>query len=316
MIKIISYTPKTAEAKLQSISLPTHNPTNPQSYHFLLTCQSGLESLVKRECEKLRLDNIRGQDRLVKCDGTEKNMYELLLWSRFANRVYLSLREEKITDFDTLHEVLREIVWSDYLTGKEQIVIEASSTRSTLTSTPTIQSVAQNAIFSTLNTPNYTNDTEVHILILLIDNVAHVLIDITGDPLHKRGYRRESGEAPIKENLAAALVAFANWKYSTPLLDPFCGSGTIPIEAIMIARNIAPGLFRSFRIEELPFFDEERLENTRAEAEKKIYPSGKYTVLASDIEPEMVRIAEENARRAGVAGDIHFSVGNYLRYER
>ena len=317
MIKIISHTPKSPSPTEVKPS-KTLNESSPKTgkYSFLLTCQSGLESLVKRECEKLRLENIRGQDRLVKCDGTEKNMYELLLWSRFANRVYLSLREEKITDFDTLHEVLREIVWSDYLTGKEQIVIEASSTRSTLTSTPTIQSVAQNAIFSTLNTPNYTNDTEVHILILLIDNVANVLIDITGDPLHKRGYRRESGEAPIKENLAAALVAFANWKYSTPLLDPFCGSGSIPIEAVMIARNIAPGLFRSFRIEELPFFDEERLENTRAEAEKKIYPSGKYTVLASDIEPEMVRIAEENARRAGVAGDIHFSVGNYLRYER
>lgn len=313
MIKIISHTPKAPSAtQNESPKIPNESSPKTGKYSFLLTCQSGLESLVKRECEKLRLDNIRGQDRLVKCDGTEKNMYELLLWSRFANRVYLSLREEKITDFDTLHEVLREIVWSDYLTGKEQIVIEASSTRSALTSTPTIQSVSQNAIFSTLNTPNYTNGTEVHILILLIDDIAHVLIDITGDPLHKRGYRRESGEAPIKENLAAALVAFANWKYSTPLLDPFCGSGTIPIEAIMIARNIAPGLFRSFRIEELPFFDEELLETVRTEAEKKIYPSGKYTVLACDIEPEMVRIAEENARRAGVAGDIRFSTSNFL----
>ena len=119
-------------------------------------------------------------------------MYELLIWSRFANRVYLSLAEETIIDFDTLHAVLRNIEWGKYLTGKEQIIIEASSTRSTLSSIPTIQSVGQNAIFSTITTPNYTNNTEVHILILIIDDIAHILLDVTGDPLHKRGYRRDA----------------------------------------------------------------------------------------------------------------------------
>jgi putative N6-adenine-specific DNA methylase len=142
--------------------------------------------------------------------------------SRFANRVYIEVAKEKITDFDTLHDTLVDISWRDYLTGKELIVVEASSTRSTLSSTPTIQSVAQKAIFSTLSTPNNANALEVHILILIIDDIARVLLDVTGYPLHKRGYREEAGEAPIKESLAAALIAFSNWKYKTPLLDPFC----------------------------------------------------------------------------------------------
>jgi 23S rRNA G2445 N2-methylase RlmL len=169
--------------------------------YFLLTCQSGLESLVKRECEKLRLTDIRAQDRLVKCSGSNKNLYELLVWSRFANRVYLSLGEAKITDFDKLFDLCSDIDWNAHLTGRERIVIEASSTRSALESVPTIQAVAQKAIFSTMNTPNTTSGVEVHILILIIDDIAHILLDVTGEPLHKRGYRIEAGEAPIKENL-------------------------------------------------------------------------------------------------------------------
>lgn len=239
-------------------------------------------------------------------------MYELLVWSRFSNRVYIELGCEKTEDFDHLYNMLNGIKWSEYLTGKERIIIEASSTRSTLESIPTIQSVGQRAIFSTLNTPNLTNGTEVHILILIIDNMAHILLDITGDPLHKRWYRREAWEAPIKENLAAALIAFANWKYSIPLSDPLCGSGTIPIEAVMIARNIAPGLLRHFRVEELKFFDADILQAVRDTAKSKIYPSGKYRINASDIDPEMIERAKWNAKRAWVLDDINFGVWNYI----
>ncbi|MBC7503828.1 class I SAM-dependent RNA methyltransferase [Candidatus Gracilibacteria bacterium] len=279
---------------------------------LVLTCQSGLESLVKRECERLGCSEIRATDRLISCTGTDRNMYELLIWSRFSNRVYIELTSSKIEDFDTLYDTLNGLKWTDYLTGKERIIVEAASTRSTLEHTPTIQSVSQRAIFSTLNTPNLTNGIEVHILILIIDNICHILLDITGDPLHKRGYRREAGEAPLKENLASALVAFANWKYSTPLSDPMCGSGTIAIEAVMIARNIAPGLARHFRVEELRFHDSTVLQQVQDTARSKIYPSGKYTVTATDIDPEMIRIARGNAKRAGVDLDITFAVADFV----
>jgi putative N6-adenine-specific DNA methylase len=230
MPKIISHTPK----KHQEI---TYDPSHIQ---LTITCQSGLESLVRRESEKIGLKEVKVQDRLISGLGNLTQAYELLVRSRFANRIYIDIHTAKITDFDTLHDTLADISWGDYLTGKELIVIEASSTRSTLSSIPTIQSVSQKAIFSTLHTPNNAHAVEVHILILIIDDIAHILLDITGDPLHKRGYREEAGEAPIKENLAAALVAFTSWKYREPLFDPFCGSGTIAIEAAMLARNIAP----------------------------------------------------------------------------
>ena len=290
MPKIISHTPKPRVE--HSLDL--------DNLRLTLTCQSGLESLVKGECEKVGLRDMKGQDRLISGTGSLSQAYELLVKSRFANRVYIDIHTGKVTDFDTLHDTIASISWSEYVTGKERIVIEAASTRSQLVNIPTIQAVSQKAIFSTIFTPNYTSNTEVHILILIIDDIAHIMLDVTGDPLHKRGYRQEAGEAPIKENLAAALVAFASWKYREPQLDPFCGSGTIAIEAAMIARNIAPGIDRSFRIESLPFHDASELASVRNIARMKAYPSGEYKVYASDIDPEMIRIAEKNAERAGV----------------
>ena len=182
MPKIISHTPKKHREQ-------SYDSTN---LRLTLTCQSGLESLVRRECEKMGLTDIKVQDRLISGTGNLVTLYELLVRSRFANRVYIEVSTAPITDFDTLHDTLAEISWSEYVTGKERIVIEASSTRSQLSNTPTIQSVAQKAIFSTVFTPNYTTDTEVHILILIIDDIAHIMLDVTGDPLHKRGYRTEA----------------------------------------------------------------------------------------------------------------------------
>ncbi len=301
MPKIISHTPK----KHRELTYDRNN------LRLTLTCQSWLESLVRRESEKMGLTDVKVQDRLISGTGTLITLYELLVRSRFANRVYIDIATTTITDFDTLHDTLADISWSEYVTGKERIVVEASSTRSQLSNTPTIQSVAQKAIFSTVFTPNYTTDTEVHILILIIDDIAHIMLDVTGDPLHKRGYRAEAWEAPIKENLASALVAFTGWKYREPLLDPFCGSGTIAIEAAMLARNIAPGVNRRFRIESLPFHDASELTSVRNIARMNAYPTGEYTISASDVDPEMVALAKRNAERAGVSDDITFSIADF-----
>mgnify|MGYP000373141888 CR=1 FL=1 len=302
MIKIVSHTPRARDA---------HEYTFPETHRITITCQSGLESLVKRESEKIGLTDITGLDRMITGMGDLTTIYELLVRSRFSNRVYINLSEKKITNFDSLHEMCRQIPWELYLSGKEQIVVEASATRSELSSEPTIQSVSQSAIFSTLTTPNTTSGIEVHILILIVDNTAKILLDITGEPLHKRGYREEAGDAPIKENLAAAMIAFSNWRYKTPLLDPFCGSGTIAIEAAMMARNIAPGVNRRFRIESMKFHNREELTSVRNIARMNAYPSGEYEIYASDIEGEMVEKAKRNAGRAGVLDDIIFSVSDF-----
>ncbi len=279
---------------------------------FTLTCQSWLESLVRRETERLWLTELSGRDRMVSASGSEKNMYELLIWSRFANRVYLNLLEEKIVDFDDLFRKVYALDWQRFLGSELRYIVDASSTRSVLSSTPALQSVTERAIQGKLSRDNGKSEAEIHVLVLVIDDTVQVLLDITGEALHKRGYRREAGEAPIKENLAAALVAFSGWRYRESLLDPFAGSGTIPIEAAMMARNIAPGLERTFRIEDLPFYSIALLRESKLDAKAKQYPSGDYTLFASDIDTGMLDIARENARRAGVLGDITFEARDFL----
>lgn len=231
--------------------------------------------------------------------------------SRFANRVYLKLAEQKITDFDSLFDLISSIDWKKYISPRLTVVIDASSTRSALTSTPTIQSITEKALEKKLDTFSGKDDIEVHILILIIDDIARVLLDVTGEALHKRGYRDEQGEAPIKETLAAALLAFSGWRYKEPFLDPFCGSGTIAIEAAMMARGIAPGLHRHFRFEDLPFYDRTLHTTVRKELKEKEY-SGTYQIYASDKDPTMVEIAKRNAMRAGVLDSIVFESRDFL----
>ncbi len=138
------------------------------------------------------------------------------------------------------------------------------------------------------------------------------MLDITGNALHKRGYRTESGEAPIKETLAAAIVALSNWRFRENFCDPFCGSGTFAIEAAMLARNIAPGMGRHFAIENFPFFNKEIFTEVRTECRQNTYPSGNYKIFASDLSDEMVQITKNNAMRAGVENDIIFEKSDFF----
>jgi putative N6-adenine-specific DNA methylase len=145
--------------------------------------------------------------------------------------------------------------------------------------------------------------------LLLIDDIVYMLVDVTGDPLHKRGYRKDAGDAPIKESLAAALVVWGGWKYKTILRDPCCGSGTIPIEAAMMARGISPGRDRAFRYMEMPGYSSVAHDRVRDELVSREYTST-YQIYASDIDPDMVDIARANAVRAGVDDTIIFSVAD------
>ena len=153
----------------------------------------------------------------------------------------------------------------------------------------------------------------LEIQVLMINDTARIMLNTSGPALHMRGYRTEAGEAPIKESLAAALVLLSGWKFKEPFYDPFCGSGTIAIEALMIARNIAPGLKRKFAFEGLKLIDWETAENERALARKKRF-DGDYKIFASDIDPEIIAIAEANAMRAGQSGRIEFSVSDIREF--
>ncbi|MFZ4461742.1 MAG: THUMP domain-containing class I SAM-dependent RNA methyltransferase [Patescibacteria group bacterium] len=154
----------------------------------------------------------------------------------------------------------------------------------------------------------------MNIFVVIRENTALILLNTSGEALHKRGYRREAGDAPIKETLAAAIIMVSNWRYKSPFLDPFCGSGTIAIEAALMARNIAPGLKRSFAFESWDWYDKKyKLDETTA-AMARIYPSGEYQIEASDIDPDMVEIAMENARRAGIPNDVTFRNADVRSY--
>lgn len=314
--------------KISSNNIKTNQATffTKKKVHFSLdenkifiTCQAGLESLVKKDNEKIGLKNFIIHDRIVRAIGTEKQLYEALIWNRFSNRIYLELHSGKATTFNELFDLVGQIEWRKILPSWIAIVTEATSIKSQLAHTPSIQSITKKSIVTNLTEWTGTHrlyedrtGTEAHIQFFLINDVAYILLDITGNALHKRWWRTESWDAPIKETLAASIIALSWWKFWEKFLDPFCWSGTIAIEAALLARNIAPGIGRHFAIENFPFFQKKLLDQARTEARSKIYPSGNYKIIGSDINIEMIEKSKRNAMRAGVENDITFIVDDFF----
>ena len=286
---------------------------------LLITCQAGLESLVKKDNEKIWLKTFETQDRIIRVEATEKQIYEALIWNRFANRVYLELTSQKCETFDELFDIVSQINWKKILPPGIAIVTEATAIRSSLSHTPSLQSITKKAIVNTLTEWTGTHHLyedrtgdEAHIQVFLINNISYILLDITGNALHKRGWRTESGEAPLKETLAAAIVAISGWKFHDIFIDPFCGSGTIAIEAALLAHNIAPWIGRHFAIENFKFFNRELFHEVRTEAKNKVFYDKKYQIFASDLNSEVLQKAKNNAMRAGVENDIIFEKSDFF----
>jgi len=282
--------------------------------HFLATCTPWVERLVRSELERQNIQITYGQDRLIGFSGDMMTMTTANIWSRTANRIYIELDKIVLTSFDGLFACIESIDWSQWIPGNTPINVSATSIRSALSNTPTIQSVTKKAIIRRLsNGEDEWHENMLHqpieIFILVVADEVHILINTSWHALHKRGYRTLAGEAPIKESLGAAMILLSGWKYATPFYDPMCGSGTIPIEAAMIARNIAPWLQRDFDFLHFPCYDKALHTETLQEARKKVFKQS-YQIFGSDIDPEMIAISQENARRAGVADTITFSVAS------
>ncbi len=278
---------------------------------FLATCISWVESITRKELERLGINITHGQDRLVEFEWDMKTLAEANIWLRTANRVYIQLEKISITSLESLFAVVENIHWNDWIPFGTPINISATTIRSAVTHTPSMQSVGKKAIIRSLRgNDGKWNEVEgnqpIEILLLLVADELRVLINTSGDALHKRGYREQAGEAPLKESLAAALVLFSSWKFWTPLYDPLCGSGTILIEAAMIARNIAPWLNREFDALYFPWYDLDIHEMVKKEARAKKFDKS-YQIFGSDISSDMVEIACANARNAGVIDTIRFS---------
>lgn len=287
---------------------------------FFITCTPGVESVLKKEIERIGGTNLVVSDRGILCSGPDNLMAELNVWIRTGNRVYLVLVEKKTRTFDELFDTTGAIDWRKYIPKDAPIIVDAVSVKSELESIPAIQKTIKKAIVTKITGDRESilreddKVTGIHIFALIRENTLLLLLDTSGEPLHKRGYRTEALEAPIKETLAAAMVMLSGWRYKEPLLDPFCGSGTIAIEAAMIARNIAPGLSRSFAGEYFPWYNAEYFKQAKEQAKSKIMTDRKYTITGSDTDKEAVKIAENNAKRAGVSDTVNFLEKDFKTY--
>lgn len=282
------------------------------NYDIIATAAFGLESIVAKELKRLGYSNLKVENGKITYNGDEECICKSNLWLRCADRVYIKLSEFKATTFEELFQGVKHIDWADYLPEDANFIVNAKSVKSKLFSLSDIQSITKKAIVEKLK-ESYSiewfseSGSKYPILISILNDTATVLLDTSGDALHKRGYREIGSAAPLKETLAAALVLLSNWRYDRNFADPFCGSGTIPIEAALIAKNIAPGLNRNFACEDWDFIISSLTwKKARKEAYEAIMYDKEFNIFGYDIDDKVISIARKNAEKAGVDDCIHF----------
>ena len=278
-----------------------------------MPCHFGIEAVLKREIYDLGYEITSVEDGRVTFEGDWEAVVRANLCIRTGERVLIKLAQFKALEFEDLFQGISAIPWEDYLEADSKFwVTKATSVKSKLSAVPVIQSVAKKAMVERMR-KSYHLDAfpetgkSFPVRIFLMKDEAVVTLDTTGTPLHKRGYRTYTGAAPISETLAAALIMLTPWKADRILLDPFCGSGTILIEAAMMAAHIAPGLHRHFQAEEWSNLLNKRLwDEIREELSQEIDISVETQLQGYDIDADALSIARKNAAQAGVDTLIHF----------
>lgn len=278
---------------------------------FLITTSFGLEALIKRQLFDMGYKDFEVSDGMISLNGQLSDISKLNINLREADRVYLVVDSFKAHDFDELFEKVKAIPWPDFLAADNNFIISARTHKSKLFSIRTIQSVTEKAVIDSMRKKYRINHfaksgPRVQIEVMLKNNIATVAIDTSGEGLHKRGYREDTVKAPLRENLAAALVDLSFYNPDRFLFDGFCGSGTILIEAARKARNIAPGVDRNFDYENFIFIDKDHHKNAKKEALSVIDYDKKLNLLGSDISGRAINLAKNNAINAGVEEDISF----------
>lgn len=278
---------------------------------LIATATFGLEAVVKREIEALGYKIIRSEDAKITYMGDERAIARSNLWLRSADRVLLKMGEFKALEFEDLFQQTKAIAWEDIIPADGKFTVTGTSVKSKLHSVPACQSIVKKAIVERLGS-FYCIDrfeetgAEYTVKVTILKDRVTVTIDTSGTGLHKRGYRVCDVAAPIKETLAAAMVQLSFWKAGRLLVDPCCGSGTIPIEAAMIGRNIAPGLNRKFASQEWDIIPPEIWKEERKAAFEAIDYDADIRIEASDISGRAVEAAIENAAEAGVDDCVEF----------
>ncbi len=270
---------------------------------FHATCKLGLEALVAMELRKLNINVLTVEDANIRFDGGFEEMARACLWLRTAERVLFEVGSFDARTFDELFEGVRAIEWKRYLKRDSFIHVNGKSAKSTLFSVSDCQSIAKKAIVENLKTALNTDlpetGREVIIEIGILRDHVTVALDPCGAGLSRRGYRTYNVTAPISETLGAAIVTLARYYPDKPFIDPMCGSGTMPIEAAMMARNKAPGLDRSFAAEQWEFLDPEAFRTERRNAIDSVRDVP-YDIEGRDIDPRCIDVCRKHARKAGV----------------
>ena len=289
-------------------------------YKFCVPCLLGLEGPISEELRRLGMGNVAAENGRVYFTGDGSAAAAANINLRIGERVLIELGKFQALSFEELFEGTKALPWEQLIPRDGAFPVKGYSLNSKLFSVSDCQSIIKKAIVERLKGKygiEWFDETGplYQVQFSIMKDQVSLCLDTTGSGLHKRGYRPAHNAAPLKETLAAAMVYLARYRGRDDFCDPFCGSGTIPIEAALAAKNRAPGLYRDFTAMNWPIFDPAVWTQAREAARAKEY-SGSYNIVGSDIDPNAVEMARENARRAGVDDIIHFEVADALEFDR
>ena len=283
-------------------------------FEWIATAAFGLEGVVARELERLGIA-AKAENGGARFTATFAEAMRANLWLRCADRVLLVMGRFEARSFEELFEGVKALPWEDFITAKTRFPVSGNCARSQLMSIRDCQSITKKAIVERLKSKYRTDWFEesgetVSINVTLHGDIAQLTLDASGVALNRRGYRTWNGEAPLRETMAAALVSLSPWRPGMPLHDPMCGTGTLMIEAAMRMANRAPGLTRSFAIEDWKNMPTDDFVQIREDAKAAFDPSRIEGISGSDIDPEAIELARRHLHQAGLDGKVRFEVAD------
>ena len=287
---------------------------------FAVPTLFGLEGLCADEMRRLNLPEVQAENGRVLCGGTAADLPRLNLNLRTGERVLIVLGSFHAEDFDALFEGTKALPWEQFIPRDGQFPVKGHSLNSVLHSVPACQAIVKKAVAARLGGKYGLNTLPetgalYQIQFSIMKDTATLMLDTSGAGLHKRGYRARGVDAPLRETLAAAMVMLSRYRGRDPLCDPFCGSGTIPIEAALIAKNRAPGLNRNFSAQKWTWLSNKLWMAAADEAMDKEF-DGNYEIWGGDLDPAAIEVARHNAKLAGVDDCVRFEVADAAKFHR
>lgn len=283
-----------------------------KKFKLIATAAAGIEAIVGNELRHLGYEKVQVENSRVRFEGDVTDIIKTNLWLRTADRVKIVLAEFEARTFEELFQGTKAVAWDELLPMDAAFPVSGKSQKSALHNVPSVQAITKKAIVNQLSEAYHrrTRLPETGALypieVAINKDKVMLTLDTTGSSLFKRGYRVAKGGAPMKENMAAALILLAHWYPEKPFVDPVCGSGTLPIEAAMIGYNIAPGLMRSFAFENWSFVTPTLVKQIKNEAKAQANFDVELDIIGYDIDGSMIEIAKENARAANLEDSITF----------